>query len=372
MTTLAGQHLSAGTADGTGAAARFAGALGIAIDRRGLLYVADGNDRIRVVTPAGVVTTLVGDAAPDWRQGNDLGQVPYFATNVAVDLAGNLYISDAGNHTVRKAVSTTRLVNLAVRSRAGTADQVLTMGFGVAGSGAERVLVRAVGLTLAQLGILNGVADPVLKLIDATGRQLQQNDDWDGTDQTSQLFTSVGAFPLEAGSKDSAIDTTLVSQVATAQVASKDAASGIALLEVYDAGAGTAGQLTNASVRTATGGGQNALITGFVLKGTAPKTVLVRAAGPSLVRFGLAYTSVLADPRLTLFDGSVTLGENDNWGGSADLKAAFRRVGAFDFDADTSKDSALLVTLNPGAYTVLVTGADATNAVALVEVYVLQ
>jgi hypothetical protein len=106
---------------------------------------------------------------------------------------------------------------------------------------------------------------------------------------------------------------------------------------------------------------------GFVLGGSTPTKVLVRGIGPTLGVFGVPGTVV--DPQLALFNSSsVKIGENNDWGGTAELTAAFGSVGAFVLPS-TSKNAALLVTLPPGNYTAQVSGVNSTTGVALVEVY---
>ena len=107
VTTLAGLAGSRGSADGTGSAARFNGAYGVAVDSAGTVYVADtGNQTIRKVTPGGVVTTLAG-LAGSGGSADGTGSVARFTTpqGVAVDSAGNVYVADSGNHTIRKVTS---------------------------------------------------------------------------------------------------------------------------------------------------------------------------------------------------------------------------------------------------------------------------
>ena len=91
----------------------------------------------------------------------------------------------------------------------------------------------------------------------------------------------------------------------------------------------------------------------------------VRAVGPGLAAFGVPGTMV--DPKLVLYSGSSKTGENDNWGGDAQISAAATQVGAFGLGS-TSKDAVLLVTLPPGAYTAQVSGVGG-GGFALVEVY---
>ena len=95
--------------------------------------------------------------------------------------------------------------------------------------------------------------------------------------------------------------------------------------------------------------------------------MLIRGIGPTLAALGVG--GALADPRLDLFNGSsVKLQENDDWGGSAALAGAFASAGAFPLAAG-SKDAALLVTLEPGTYSVQVSGVAGTAGAALVEIY---
>jgi predicted alpha/beta superfamily hydrolase len=128
--------------------------------------------------------------------------------------------------------------------------------------------------------------------------------------------------------------------------------------------------MVNLSTRGLVGGGQGALIAGLVVSGLHPKLLLVRAAGPALAGFGI--TNPLADPRFSIVDSSQKLvAANDNWGSAPDptaISAAAAQVGAFYFAPD-SRDAAVLVTLDPGAYTVVVDSPDGTTGVALVEAY---
>lgn len=142
------------------------------------------------------------------------------------------------------------------------------------------------------------------------------------------------------------------------------------LLPLTPSGA-TSGQLANLSTRAQVGVDANVLIPGFVLSGTTPRTLLVRAVGPGLAAFGIA--GALADPVLTVFRGTTVIADNDNWQEQTNASAvssAAVQAGAFALAAG-SRDSALVLTLEPGAYTFQVAGVNRTTGVALVEVYVL-
>jgi len=136
-------------------------------------------------------------------------------------------------------------------------------------------------------------------------------------------------------------------------------------------GAADAGCLSNLSMRAQLAAGSGSMTAGFVISGTAPKTVLVRAGGPSLSRFGI--TQPVEDPVLELHQGpTVTLASNDDWAAGLDsgaaLSKAFAAVGAYDW-APGSKDAALLVTLAPGAYTAVFTDASRKGGAGIIEVY---
>jgi hypothetical protein len=113
VTTLAGLARSIGSADGTGSAARFFYPYGVAVDSGGNVYVADSyNNTIRKVTPAGVVTTLAGLAgSPGSADGTGSAARFTHPFGVAVDSAGNFYVADRDNHTIRKGVPTPCLTN---------------------------------------------------------------------------------------------------------------------------------------------------------------------------------------------------------------------------------------------------------------------
>jgi hypothetical protein len=127
-------------------------------------------------------------------------------------------------------------------------------------------------------------------------------------------------------------------------------------------------RLANISTRGFVGTGNAVMICGFVVQGSNPQRVLIRASGPALRSFGLS--DVLPDPQLTLrsADGT-TIASNNDWD-QADATAA-QGVGAFPFPAG-SKDSAVVQTLTPGVYTVEIADTSNTNGTALVEAYDLD
>lgn len=264
--------------------------------------------------------------------------------------------------------STSRLINLSVRTLAGAGDQTLTVGFVSAGVGSKPMLVRAVGPTLTQFSVPGALRTPMLRLFGDSGTLLATNSSWDSSSAIANVFRQVGAFELPTASGDSALYNILPAGAATAQVTSQTAQSGIVLLEVYDAETSKASsRLVNLSARTRIGPGSETLTVGFVLSGNAPATLLLRGIGPGLSQFGLV--DALTDPQLAVFDASGRMvADNQDWGGNAVLVNAMIKTGAFSLPTD-SKDSAVLLTLAPGAYTAEISGQNKTSGISLVEVY---
>jgi sugar lactone lactonase YvrE len=105
VTTLAGTAGTIGYADGPAATAKFWSPSGVAVDTAGNVYVADtNNNRIRKITPAGVVSTLAGSStgASGFTNGTGSAASFYYPNDVALDTAGNLYVADWGNNAIRK------------------------------------------------------------------------------------------------------------------------------------------------------------------------------------------------------------------------------------------------------------------------------
>lgn len=290
-------------------------------------------------------------------------------------------VTSSGAVVTVGANSASRLINLSARAQVGTDGNVLIVGYVIAGTGSKQVLLRGIGPTLAASPYnLTGVlANPALNLFDATSNPLPfSNTVWGTNSNAAQIATvssALGAFALPGNSADDAMLITLPVTAPgtsyTAQVSGVGRTTGVALAEIYDADPTTsATRLANISARAQVGTDGNILIAGFIISGTAPKQVLIRATGPALAALNVPGT--LADPKLEVYSGSTVIQSNDNWGddgGAAALSAAFSKVGAFPLPDSGSKDAALLITLSPGAYTAEVTGVNRTTGVALIELY---
>ncbi|MDA8527876.1 immunoglobulin domain-containing protein [Opitutaceae bacterium] len=261
---------------------------------------------------------------------------------------------------------TARLPNLSVRTTLGAA-QNLAVGFVMTG-GSKPLLIRAVGPTLGDFGVGDAMPNPRIGFNDPEGTELDANDDWDAS--LAPTFGELGAFALTEGSKDAALRVDL-SGLGTVSVNGPEA--GTVLVEVYDIGDSNDTRMVNVSARNQVGTGSNILIAGFVVRGDDPKNMLIRAVGPGLKNFGL--TGTLDDPLLKIFkqnssdpSNPILVGTNDNW--SPGLRPSFQKTGAFDLTT-LSLDAAMVITLEPGAYTAQVSGADGGTGQAIVEIYEL-
>ncbi len=130
------------------------------------------------------------------------------------------------------------------------------------------------------------------------------------------------------------------------------------------------GRFRNVSSRALTGSGPGAHVAGFVVSGPQPRRLLIRGVGPTLTSFGV--TGPLADPVLALFNAEGReIAANNNWGdaaNAAEVRAAAAGLGAFALP-ENGADAALLLVLDPGAYTVQVNAIGAATGISLIEVY---
>ncbi len=270
-----------------------------------------------------------------------------------------------------------RLANLSSRGFVGTGESVLITGVVVNDTAGKQYLARAVGPALTGFGVSGALNQPVLRILDANGRELASNSGWENGPDASDIpdiTKAVGAFPFAKGSSDAALLARLPYGQYTLQISSANNATGVGLAEIYEVDAAI-GRTINLSTRGVVRAGEALLIGGVVVRGPGPKRLLVRAIGPTLASFGV--TTALDDPLLDVFSGATRVATNDDWGTrignaatAAEVAAASRTVGAFPLP-DNSRDAALLVTLPEGAYTAQITGK-AAEGVILLEIYEVQ
>jgi len=324
------------------------------------LYAANGTNR---EAGSGFLSSIGTYAFSPSTAGRFTGTV----SNAAGLVSGSVTGGVAGSFFLRPVVS--RITNISTRALAGSGDRTLMAGFVVSGSGLKPLLIRAVGPTLANFGVQAPIADPILNVISSTQTLVGSNNDWGNSTAIAALSEQVGAFPLATSSRDSALQVSIPTGTFTAVVGG-GGVPGPALIEIYDADLGSTvnSRIMNISTRGQVGV-NDPLIAGFVITGDQRKRLLIRAVGPTLTSFGM--TGALSDPRIEVLFGSTVIATNNDWTETSVLSQVTTTspvVGAFPLNAD-SKDAALVLQLNPGAYTVQVRGAAGTSGTALVEIY---
>jgi hypothetical protein len=269
--------------------------------------------------------------------------------------------------------SVNRLTNISTRAMVGTGGNILIPGLFISGSGTETLLIRADGPALTQFGVGGVLAQPTLSVFDSSGALVASNTGWGSNSDAAQIpgiSASVGAFPLTSGSADCALIANLTAGAYTVQISGVGNTTGVALAEVYEVSATGTSRLANISTRAMVGTGGNILIPGFYISGTGTEELLVRADGPALTQYGV--TGVLGAPTLSVYDAAGTLvASNTGWGtgsGASQIPGVTSSVGAFPLVAG-SADCALIVNLQPGGYTIQISGVGGTTGVALAEIY---
>ena len=297
------------------------------------------------------------------------GTVTGFATGITspVDLdvgpdGALYYLAQGSGGQVFRVAMPAEATNISGRSSVGTGENAAINGFIVTGSVSKRVGVRGLGPSLANFGVTNPLADPVIELRRSNGTLVQSNDNWKDTQQSE--IAAAGIAP--PNDLDAALIATLPAGNYTAIVTGKNGRTGVGLAEVYDLEQTADSRLSNISTRAFVGTNTDVLISGFVTGNNIGATrIVLRALGPSLVAFGI--TNPLPDPRLQLFDQNGTLlGSNDNWQSDANQAGL---ITSYGLAPSNNLESAIATSLAPGSYTAIVSGKNNQTGVALIEVY---
>jgi hypothetical protein len=275
-----------------------------------------------------------------------------------------------------------QLGNISTRAFVQTGDNVMIGGFIVQGTAPKRVIIRAIGPELTQYGVPNPMADPTLELHNGTGALIASNDNWQqtiigGIITASQVVAIQSSGHAPGDPRESAIIAELPPGNYTAIVRGVTNTTGVALAEVYNLSSSSDSILRNISTRSFVQTGDNIMIGGFIVQGSTPRRVVIRAIGPELGAPPYNIPNALANPTLELHNGSGALiASNDNWmttilGGiiTRDQVQDIRDSGHAPTDPS---ESAIIATLAPGNYTAIVRGVNNTTGVGLVEVYDLD
>jgi sugar lactone lactonase YvrE len=414
VSTFAGTAQRTGTADGTGSDAQFMRPAGIAVDSHGNVFVSDsgrypysgghslrkitpaglvttvasgfnwpggiaidgadniylaeaGANKIRKITPDGVVTTVAGTGSRGFTNGTGSVATFFGPAAVAVTADGTLFVADSGNEAIRKITPAGEVTTVAGSVLRGSVDGMGSAarfylsntngcyGFcdggpfptppseitgGIAVDGAGNVLVAdSLNHTIRKVTPA-GAVTTIAGLAGTPGTA-------DGTGSGARFNKPIGLFVDSAGS------------VYVADTAN---------CTIRIGGPTAVAQSQNIATRARIQSGGDMLIAGFIVTGSVPKKVALRAIGPSLANSNVP--SPLPDPTLELLDAKGgQLGINDDWK-NADNAAEVQAAGLAPKD---NREAAFIATLAPNQnYTAVVRGKGSDTGVALVEVYDLN
>jgi hypothetical protein len=235
-------------------------------------------------------------------------------------------------------------------------------GFVIGGSAPKTVAIVGTGPSLEAFGIANPLRNPTLTLVRSSDQAIiATNDDW-GVSPTALHLAASGfapTNPVEAG-----IYTTLAPGAYTAILSGVGNGTGVGVAAVYEVDQ-AASPLVNISTRGQVLTGNDVMIAGFVIGGNQPQQVAIVGTGPSLAAYGIA--NPIANPTLSLVRASdqAVVATNDNWGSAANAA----QIQASGFAPTNALEAAMLVTLQPGAYTVILSGAGGATGTGIVAVY---
>ncbi len=266
--------------------------------------------------------------------------------------------------------------NVSTRLPVGTGDNVLIEGFivqGPAGS-IKKIIVRAIGPSLAPFGITDALANPTLEIHDSTGATIATNDDW-RTTQVGGLITGDQSAEISASQLapsndlESAIIANLAPGSYTAVVRGVNNTTGTGVVDAYDLSPSSPAKLANIATRGLVQPGDKLMIAGFIVQNGTVRAV-IRAIGPSLTAFGIS--NALTDTTLQLRDqnGSIVV-QNDDWKIRTDGSSQQAELEATGLQPTNDLEAAFLITLQPGQYTAQVRGKPEQTGIGVVQVYFL-
>jgi sugar lactone lactonase YvrE len=421
-------YYSTTSTDPASAAVYVASPVAIVTQPAPIAPVFPGSSVVMTVTPsasagqASFQWQLNGVAIPGATQATltlkDAGSADRGNYSVDVVNADGSFVLGAG--TLGVAQTDAWLSNLSARAEVETGSNVLISGYVIAaGSNStnKNVLVTGKGPVLQPAGIANFLPNPVLTLYDGQSEPIASDTGWNNPPVAStgpgasplaatlpingvskQLITSASGGAPAQGSADSMLVGALPAGAYSSIVSDANGKSGVGITEVFDVdsllgNAGNTARLSNVSARSFVGTGNEVLIVGFVVAGGpsgAPETVMIRGQGPNLALAGVPGT--LTQTHITLNDSaSAPIATDSGWqnaptyaGGAGASPLVASGIGLESASAVLqqqyagnslgagSADSALVATLPPGAYTVILDSGSTLTGVGLVEVFELR
>jgi hypothetical protein len=344
-----------GSVSGSGSTPSFPGGYGILCP----IYCSDYYDENATVTltaTAGAGSTFIGWAGA------------CSGTQATCNLTMNATKNVGARFNDPTAANPDRVFNISTRMKVLTGNDVMIAGFIIGGSTPKTVVVNVAGPSLANFGIASPLANPKITLVRSSDQSVvKSNDDWQAQAAPADVAAILASGFQPNDPLEPAIVATLQPGAYTAIVEGVNNATGVGLVGVFEVDHAEI-PVTNISTRGQVQTNNDVMIAGFIIQGTASKTVVINVAGPSLVPFGII--NALANPTLTLVRSSdqSVVKSNDDWQAQAN-PGDVTAIQATGFQPNNSAEPAIIATLPPGAYTAIVQGAGNTTGVALVGVF---
>jgi hypothetical protein len=262
-------------------------------------------------------------------------------------------------------------IGLATRGIIGNGDNAMIGGFIISGTTSKKVMVRAVGPSLASQGVTGVATNPKLGLFNyqsSSWVQVAQNDDWVNDPNQAEL----GASQYRPSSYvEPGFIVTLSPGPYTAIIQPQDGVQGVGMVEIYEMPDTGDAKMVDVATRALVGVVNNALFGGFIIDCPAgqTKSVLLRGIGPSLAAQGVP--NALQDPVFRVYNMNVSpaviIGTSDDWA-TEDTAA---RVANQSYVPSSPREAATVIDLPAGIYTIILEPKDGVPGIGMVEVYEL-
>ena len=253
-----------------------------------------------------------------------------------------------------------RLINISTRGLVEKGDNVMIAGFVVQGDAPKTVLIRGRGPSIAHALNAPILEDPQLTLYSPSdpNTPVAFNDDWRDTEEAAIIATGI---PPEFDN-ESALIVKLQPGAHTVILGGVNQGTGFGIVEVFEIDFAKNTRMVNISTRGFIEGGDKQMIGGFIIRGDTPTRVFIRATGPGLPP---DIENRLNDPIVSLFSGPDLLVFNDNWQDGDQIG----EIIATGIAPTEPNEAAIVATLEPGAYTAIVGGANGNTGYGLLEIY---
>ena len=354
-------------------------ARGVTVDQAGNIFVSSDENIIRKFFPSGGFESFAADVPAPYHLITDANGNLYSTSLIGTSTSGTSFIYRFTPTRVKTVAASAargggaegfkgmdiepprgKSLNISTRLRVQSGDDALIGGFIITGSAGKKVIVRAIGPSLANAGVQGALEDPTLELYRG-GTFISGNDNWRAGQESA--IQATGIPPSD--DREAAIALNLAPEAYTAVVRGRGGATGVALVEVYDLEAGADSQLANISTRGRVETGENVMIGGFIIGGNGARGI-VRALGPSLTAAGVP--DALSNPTLSIRNAAgEEIAMNDDW------KVSQRtEIEATGVPPQHDRESAYVGYFAPGNYTAIVSGVGGATGIGLVEFYNLQ